>query len=255
MKREEALEFLELSETATPYQVKQRLREKLAYYEDLSEKAPSDFLRKLNGRHALKVKDIQQQFPEWDPSKMEVSIEFPLEEVADIIAAEEEAGALTVPIIVSSNDKSQLIAKQKFPDPPGWLVLHTENKPSKTFALARGKNYMGRKAEAALNPFIVIEDDSFVSKVHAVILVEENETVDFFVMDDAVANGGKASSNGTYLNGDKARITQKTKLNEGDTVQVGVSKFILKINKNKIQDIVQEVKRSKFMHTVVVNKS
>lgn len=257
MTQEEALLFLELPGTASVYEIKQRLREKLAYYENLSENAPSDFLRRLNARHVTKVQDIQRSFPEWDPSRQELSIEFPVDEVdEDLAKAEEDAGPLTIPIIVGPGGKLNGTQKKQLADPPGWLIRHTENQSSKTFILARGKNYIGRKADPLFKPTIIIDDDTFISKIHAVLLVEENnDGFDFFLIDTPASNGGKASSNGTYLNGDTARISEKTKLYENDTIQVGVTKLILKVNNNKIQDIVQEVKRSKFMHTVVFNKA
>ena len=255
MTRTEALNFLELPEKVTTFQVKQRLLEKLEYYENLSSNAPSDFLRKLNERHAEKVKAIQQEFPEWDPKKPEVSIEFPEDETDKALKeAEEAAGPLTTPIIISTKDKRNVDAKARFPDPPGWLIMHTEDRPSKTFALSAGNNYIGRKADPLLNPFIVIDDDTFISKVHAVVYVEQGVEPGFFVMDDAVSNGGKESRNGTFLNGDPVRIAQKTKLEEGDTIQVGHTKLMLKVNKASIQHIVQEVKKSKFIHTVVLGK-
>lgn len=251
----EALNFLELPEKVTAFQVKQRLLEKLEYYENLSHNAPSDFLRKLNARHAEKIKAIQQEFPEWDPQKPETSIEFPEDETDKALKeAEEAAGPLTTPIIISSKDMRNTDVKIKFPDPPGWLIIHTEDRPSKTFALSAGNNYIDRKADSLLNPFIVIDDDTFISKVHAVVYVEQAEEPVFFVMDNAVSNGGKESRNGTFVNGDSARVSQKTKLQEGDTIQVGHTKLILKVNKANIQHIVQEVKKSKFIHTVVLGR-
>lgn len=256
MTRDEALFFLELPATASVYEIKQRLCEKLAYYENMSENAPSDFLRRLNARHVIKVQDIQREFPEWDPSRQELSVEFPVDEADEALAkAEEDAGPLTIPIIVGPGGKLSGMQKKQLIDPPGWLIRHTENQSSKTFTLARGKNYIGRKADPLLTSFIVIEDDTFISKVHAVLSVEENNDVtEFFLMDTPASNGGKASSNGTYLNGNPNRISEKIKLFENDTIQVGITKLILKVNNNKIQEIVQEVKRSKFMHTVVFNK-
>ena len=60
MDRKEALEFLELPEFATPAEIKAKLETKLAYYEMLSEKAPSAFVRRLHTRNVARVKDIMQ---------------------------------------------------------------------------------------------------------------------------------------------------------------------------------------------------
>lgn len=256
MTRIEAFTFLELPEKATAFEIKQRLVEKLEYYENLSRNAPSDFLRKLNARHVEKVKTIQQEFPEWDPQKPELSVEFPEDEMDQAMKeAEEAAGLLTTPVIISSKDKHSFDEKTKFPDPPGWLIMHTEDRPSKTFALSAGNNYIGRKADPILNPFIVIEDDNFISKVHAVVYVDQGEQLSFYVMDDARSNGGRESRNGTFVNGDPSRIMQRTILQEGDTIQVGHTKLVLKVNKANIRHIVQEVKKSKFVHTIVLGKT
>lgn len=256
MTHKEALEFLELEETASNYQIKQRLQEKLAYYENLSENAPSDFLRKLNARHVIKVKSIQNDFPEWNPLLAESSVEFPTE--AEDIAmanAEQDASLLTTPVIISSGAKVVPVLQKKiFPDPPGWLIRHTEGQPVKTFILSPGKTYIGRKADAALNPFVVLDEDPFISKVHAVVFVEEGDPVNFFISDSPAANGGKASRNGTYINGNEIRINDKVRLQDNDAIQIGLTKLVLKLNNSHIQDIIQEVVKSKFMNTVVINQ-
>jgi len=256
MTRKEALDFLELAETASDYQVKQRLQDKLTYYENLSENAPSDFLRKLNAKHVVKVKTIQQEFPQWNPLRAEYSIEFPAEaEDIEMANAEEDAALLTTPIIISSGAKITPVLKKKiFPEPPGWLIRHTEGQPVKTFTLSPGKTYIGRRADAALNPFIVLDDDPFISKVHAVVFVEECNPVSFYIMDSSSGDGGKASRNGTYINGNEARITDKVRLQDNDAIQIGLTKLVLKLNNNNIQEIIQEVIKSKFMNTVVINQ-
>ncbi|MBS1751366.1 MAG: FHA domain-containing protein [Bacteroidetes bacterium] len=255
MTRIEALNFLELSEKATAFEIKQRLLEKMDYYENLCRNAPSDFLRKLNTRHVEKVKTIQQEFPDWDPRKPELSVEFPEDEMDKALKeAEVAAGLLTTPVIISSKDKRSFIKKEKFPDPPGWLIMHMEDRPSKSFALSVGNNYIGRKADPLQNPFIVIDDDSFISKVHAVVYVEQDDQLSFYIMDDALSNGGRESRNGTFVNGNPSRILHRTALHEEDTIQVGHTKLVLKVNKSSIQHIVQEVKKSKFVHTIVLGK-
>ncbi len=155
----------------TDLQVRQRLQEKADYHEDLSKNANSDFLRLVHARYWGKVQEIRKEFPEWDASHAAKTIEFPMDEAAlEIIELEEDASGLTMPLIVSS-DKTQL-TRSSIPDPPGWLIRHTEGLPGKTFILSTGANYIGRKADPALNPFIVIENDSFIRKLQAVVTVE-----------------------------------------------------------------------------------
>ncbi len=253
MTRAEVLEFLELpAENVTDLQVRQRLQEKAGYHEDLSKNANSDFLRLVHSRYWMKVQEIRKEFPEWDASHASKAIEFPMDEAArEIMELEEDASGLTMPLIVSS-DKTKL-AGPSMPDPPGWLIRHTEGLPGKTFILSVGANYIGRKADPVLNPFIVIENDSFISKVQAVVTIEAPEgTPSFYINDSTESNGGKASSNGTYVNGDRHRITHKTPLQDGDTIQVGSTKLVLRVNSKPVQEVEREVKRSKFVDTIVL---
>ena len=48
-------------------------------------------------------------------------------------------------------------------------------------------------------------------------------------------------------------MTKKTKLKENDTIQIGVTKLILRYNNNAINKIIKEVEKSKFMHTVALD--
>lgn len=255
MTRSQALEFLELQADATIYEIKQRISEKLQYYQELSENAPSDFLRRLNARHAVKVEDIKRLFPEWNPEKLESSVELPMDDAdALLLQAEIAAGELTMPVILSSAERKQLITQSALPDPPGWLIRNTENKSYQSYSLTVGKNYIGRKADPTLNPFIVIEEDSSVSKVQAVIWVELiNGQHLFYIADTPGDNGGRASSNGTFVNGNPQRISNKMELQEKDTIQMGMTKLVLKVNKSTLKEAVQAVKKSKFIHTVVLN--
>ncbi|MBX2924948.1 MAG: FHA domain-containing protein [Chitinophagaceae bacterium] len=253
MTRAEVFEFLELiDDSVSDFQVKLRLEEKLAYHEDLSINAPSEFLRLIHSRSVQKAKEIKQEFPQWDINLPVTNIEFPLDDDAKAqLKQEEEAEELTTPLIVSS----ALLKKTDYliPHPPAWLIRHTENLPDKTFILTIGNNYMGRKADPALNPFIILEKDSFISKVQAVISIEVADgSLAFYINDSAESNGGKASSNGTFINGNTQRITQKMKLEDGDAIQAGSTKLVLRVNNKPVQEIEKEVKRSKFIDTVVL---
>src|SRR5579863_2983934 len=64
--RKEALEFLELTDLATPQEIKAKLASKLTYFETLSEKAPSAFVRRLHQRNVERVKEIMQLAKTWD---------------------------------------------------------------------------------------------------------------------------------------------------------------------------------------------
>ncbi|MBR4266583.1 MAG: FHA domain-containing protein [Bacteroidales bacterium] len=112
--------------------------------------------------------------------------------------------------------------------PAGWLVLHTEGCESTTYPLHEGKNRIGRKT-AQNNPDVSIERDIYVSRNHAVLVVRKDEKFqyEYFIADNAEVQG-KPSLNGTYLNGNTERLVDKVvKLKDGDTIQIGVTKFVL----------------------------
>ncbi|MBQ4405590.1 MAG: FHA domain-containing protein [Bacteroidales bacterium] len=113
--------------------------------------------------------------------------------------------------------------------PAGWLILHTEGKETASYELHTGKNRIGRVASTN-KPDIPVADDMYVSRNHAVLVVRINDRnqYEYLIADNAEVQG-KPSMNGTYINGDTTRLDDKPlKLNDGDTIQVGVTKFVLK---------------------------
>ena len=249
MTKEQALELLELPASASEHQMQQRLREKLEYFENLSENAPSEFQRRLHRQNLEKCRTVQREMNTWNLPSAHNVIELHLDQMDDEVLPEDSS--LTVPVILSSSSKSA--PKKTNTEPVAWLVRHTENQLPKTFPLFIGKNYIGRKLHPALQPFILVEEDSFVSRVHAVIFAEQADEPTLFIADNIESNGERPSKNGTFLNGNRARITDRTRMNEGDTIQVGQTKFMLRLNRsNNINRMVEEVKRTKFMDTVVL---
>ncbi len=369
MTKSEALEFLELPETATESEIKIRVEDKLAYFERLSEKAPSDFLRRLHARNAAKVSEIQmasrkwpsyippvgeQREPQPEPAlppeavavsqpepelvpeqaepepvqkQAEPELQSPAEpeslsepepasdpeppsEAAPILQqgdpapilqqrepepvllfepsrefrAEPEPSSEPKPILRQhgpaptpqqrepepvllfelpreSRDEPQPDSGpvreqadpllQSEPVPVAWLIRHTENQSSKTFPLYPGKNFLGRKPKDGLTPFIEVEEDPYISKVHAVLYAENGD----ISVSDPTGEVGKPSKNGIFINADDNRLTAKTRLWENDTIQIGVTKLILRHNNKAIVKIVREVEELDYMHTVVIDIS
>jgi hypothetical protein len=289
------------------------VEDKLAYFERLSEKAPSDFLRRLHARNAAKVSEIQmasrkwpsyvpqpepvpvvppqeaaperelvvvepqpeivQQQPEPQPEPELVEPEpqpepLPLEpEPAPEpqVAAEPEPEPLPAPepeaqpevvhrqpeLILQRQEPQSAPHVPVEPEPVAWLIRHTENQSSKTFPLYPGKNFLGRKPLPGLTPFIEVEEDPYISKVHAVLFAESNG----IYINDPSPEEGKPSKNGIFINANENRLTAKTRLKENDTVQIGVTKLILRYNNSSIKKIVQEVEETDYMHTVVIDIS
>jgi len=254
MNRKEALTFLELPESATDKQIKKKLEEKKDFFERLCEHAPSAFLRRLNAQHLSKLMLIQE---EGVLASSQTAIDIPGSTDLVVLddSAEDNPTQHIMPVIISSALKPAL-AKEKEPvkEPIAFLVRHTENQSVKPFPLFVGKNYIGRRQHPSLKPFIALEEDEYVSRLHAVIFLEDKEPAEFYIDDSALSNEGKASKNGTFLNGNKQKVTDKTLLNENDTIQIGETKLILRINKTHINKIVEEIKDLDYMHTVVIRK-
>lgn len=328
MTKSEALEFLELPETATDSEIKIRVEEKLAYFERLSEKAPSDFLRRLHARNAAKVSEIQMASRKWPsyippvqeapppvslvaveeehaPEPAAVSVEeaiaenlpeaptmaepvlepqavlepevesvpemkgmsavqgmsevqvVPEPEVRAILEpeAEPESEALAVeaetPVVEvkPEPEPEPVLEPEPAPEPVAWLIRHTENQSSKTFPVYAGKNFLGRKPMPGLTPFIEVEEDPYISKVHAVLSAEKAA----IYIDDPSPEEGKPSKNGIFVNADENRLLKRTRLRNNDTIQVGVTKLMLRLNNNAIGKIVQEVEQTDYMHTVIID--
>lgn len=252
MNRIEALSILELPENTPDQQIKKVLEEKINYFEGLSKNSPSAFLRRLNTQQHSKLlllkKDILSLLQPTN-SLPQVEDEKEQEESKELI--EDDISSFTIPVIFSTADKNRE-PKSSVKEPVAFLIRHTENLSIKPFPLYVGKNFIGRKMNEELKPFLIIADDDFVSRVHTVIYIEDKTPIECFIEDSAASNGGKASKNGTYLNGDEERITGKERLMENDTIQVGETKLILKINNAQIDKIVEEVEDRDYMNTVFI---
>ena len=224
MTRKEIIEFLELPESVSEHTIVERLKDKAVYFKRLQENAPNDFLRKLHLQNIEKVKVLQEQYGV----------------LVDEFDEYNEA----------RNDKKSVGSGLK--SPVAWLIRHTENLPVKQFPLLLGENPLGREPQFAKTG-VYIENDDYVSRRHAVVYVENNSGYKFFIEDNASANSGKPSKNGTYINGAEKRIAERTLIQNNDTIQVGLTKFVLKLNNTNLSDIVNEVEERSYMKTVVIN--
>lgn len=133
----------------------------------------------------------------------------------------------------------------------GWLVVHDENTNSQTFPLKVGRNVIGRKSVSKPCDIMIETNDAFMSRQHSVIDVLQYPDGRFaYILSDC------GSSNGTFVNADKNRkLSQHDQiyLKDGDTVQLGKTKLVLKMgNGTKTEaEASQEVARSAFQKTVI----
>ena len=140
----------------------------------------------------------------------------------------------------------------------GWLVLHTEGCESKTYPLKEGKNRIGRKSLNVM-PDVAVENDIYVSRNHAVLVVRRTEGIDYeYLIADNEEVQGKPSLNGTFVNGNPERLGDKpVKLKDGDTIQIGITKFVLQTSKIavNVEDAVKLTSKLGYEKTVEVYNS
>lgn len=108
----------------------------------------------------------------------------------------------------------------------GWLILHTERRKPAAFALFSGVNFLGRKKSTEAGNYIVIDDDPYVSRIHAFIKCHHTGDNLFFELYDG--DGTKPSANGVFVNGHHQRVRASCVLSHGDTIQIGNTKLVLR---------------------------
>lgn len=139
----------------------------------------------------------------------------------------------------------------------GWLIIHTEVKNHTSFELKFGKNIIGRKTPNFIGDVAI--DDPFVSRRHAVIVVQLNKynIYEYYIIDNKEVNDGKPSLNGTFVNGNLNRLeNEPLRIIDGDTIQIGETKLVLKTSDINIdvEEAVKLVKRQEFQTTVDFHK-
>ena len=114
----------------------------------------------------------------------------------------------------------------------GWLIVHTPNKEPVQHNLKEGENHIGDERGASTGKLdIPVGGDKFVSRGHAVLLVNKNKNDLQYIISDNKSNlNGRKSTNGTYINGNSKRITENqiAELKDGDAIQVGETTLRLK---------------------------
>lgn len=138
----------------------------------------------------------------------------------------------------------------------GWLVRHNENQENISFELKEGRNIIGRPT-SFFSPEVSI-DDEYVSRRHAVINVILNQfnVYEYYIADNEEVNDGKASKNGTYVNGKAERISDPIRLIDGDTIQIGKTKLVLKTADITVdvKDAIRLVKRQEYITSIDFDK-
>jgi len=128
------------------------------------------------------------------------------------------------------------------PSVVGWLIVHTEGKAHLSFPLNKAQYRIGRKSFGEPNE-IIIQDDEYVSRKHAILIVSDN----------MVKIQDVGSRNGILINGNPSKINLKVDypLEEDDTLQIGETKLILKFSsKNNLAQAIDAVRKMKYIPTI-----
>ncbi|HEY0058095.1 MAG TPA: FHA domain-containing protein [Flavisolibacter sp.] len=234
MDKAEALEFIGLKEPLAEEALLQKYTERFNYYHMLYENAPSKVIEKIQQQNLEKLKLVRKiLLDEIDLKKKDFNRRF------------SEPG-----------DKPEPPAQPSSPEKAvaGWLIVHTENKPVQTFDLYEGINYIGRKKRDDGAGCIVLDDDRYVSRTHALIKVKSVGSATQFVLYDG--DGSKPSANGVFLNGKEKRVAQYCSLAESDTIQIGMTKLVLKIAKENrsVTGEIEAVMKTDFIRSIDIGR-
>lgn len=161
----------------------------------------------------------------------------------------------TGPVILKQNKNPEKNGKIV----AGWLVVHTEKKLPVTYELFEGDNIIGRP-DGPHQVDVRIEDDEYVSRVHALIRIKKDFLYRFSyeLLDDGSLRRGSSSTNGTYINGQEERLPREKTvfLRDGDTIQVGTTKLVFKNidQTDDLHDAAHSVLSTDFTNTVAIRR-
>ena len=110
----------------------------------------------------------------------------------------------------------------------GWLVIHDEFTETFTFDLKNGMNRIGMQSNSTTRDvnIAIRTEDKYMSRQHCEIEVRwlHGKNRYEYILSD------KGSSNGTFVNaGRRLSHTDEVSLTDGDTLQIGRTKVVLKL--------------------------
>jgi len=123
---------------------------------------------------------------------------------------------------VSVNDKEEV----------GWIVVHDENTHTQTYPLFIGRNTIGRKSISKPCDIMIETNDRYMSRNHCIIEVLKNSRSQYdYIVYEVDA------TNGTFINASiKKKLAKQDQiyLKDGNTIQMGHTKVVLKTKKMAI---------------------
>ncbi|GAB3976140.1 hypothetical protein GCM10028806_35030 [Spirosoma terrae] len=131
-----------------------------------------------------------------------------------------------------------------------WIIVHDEHTAAQTFPLKLGKNILGRFSPDKPCDVMIKTNDVFMSRNHSLIeVMRRPDNVLIFTISDI------SSTNGTFINAvRKLSKFDKLILKDGDTIQLGKTKVVLKTRQStqNSTDATENVKREAYTKTVII---
>ncbi len=139
------------------------------------------------------------------------------------------------------------------PEQVGWLVVHDENTAPQTIILKEGRNVVGRKSPDKPCDAMIDTTDVHMSRHHSVIEVSRRPDGHYqYLISDC------GSTNGTFINANeqhKLSSYDRVYLKDGDTIQLGRTKVVLKTQQtvDSPAQAQQVVTKKDYLKTVVLS--
>lgn len=134
----------------------------------------------------------------------------------------------------------------------GWIVVHDENTYAQTYPLKLGRNIVGRSSESKPCDVMIETEDGYMSRHHSIIEVVYREGGQLLYLISDVS-----STNGTFINASVSkRLNEYDQiyLSDGDTIQMGRTKMVLKTLKTvpDAQNAAEKVGKTDYNKTIAI---
>jgi FHA domain len=148
----------------------------------------------------------------------------------------------------------------------GWVIVHDELTEKQTYHLKMGTNVIGRWDKTIKAEFQIKTEDGSMSRRHCVIEVKQDSLGRLkYTLYDVGKLDNKPSLNGTFLNEkplharrlpDGKIVFSEYLLNDGDTIQMSITKMVLKLPTQQVtnlQDAERIVDNMGYRKTIILN--
>lgn len=216
---------------------------KIAYTLDVSKLLPGSW----QNMHCKCGQDTKFQVPTVQATKQPVASSEPEQPVTQSAPAKKPVRRANSTLILERESAPTGTTEQI-----GWLVVHDENTPAQTLTLAEGRNVVGRKSPDKPCSIMIDTTDRRMSRNHSVIEVTKRPDGHYqYLISDC------GSTNGTFINANENhRLSpyDQVYLNDGDTIQLGLTKVVLKTGRtvSSPTQAHREVSKKDHLKTIVL---